>query len=137
MVDAERLARLLRRTTDDLARLRPWAGERSAALLADEVSLDHVKYRFVTAIEAVIDAAHHVAAAEGFRTPATNADAVRELARHEVLAADLADEVARAVGFRNVLVHRYADIGDEKVIEQLGHLDALEHFVQALSAKYL
>lgn len=137
MVDAERLARLLRRTTDDLARLRPWAGERSAALLADEVALDHVKYRFVTAIEAVIDAAQHVAATEGFRTPATNADAVRELARHEVLSPEFADAVARAVGFRNLLVHRYADIVDEKVIEQLGHLDALEHFVRALTARYL
>jgi uncharacterized protein YutE (UPF0331/DUF86 family) len=137
MVDAERLARLLRRITDDLARLRPWAAGRSAALLDDEVALDHVKYRFVTAIEAAIDAAHHVAATEGFRTPATNADAVRELARHEVLPPVLADEVARAVGFRNLLVHRYAEIVDTKVIEQLDHLDALEGFVQALTDRYL
>jgi uncharacterized protein YutE (UPF0331/DUF86 family) len=137
MVDAERLARLLRRITDDLARLRPWAAERSAALLVDEVALDHVKYRFVTAIEAVIDAAHHVAATEGFRTPATNADAVRELARHEVLPPVLADEVARAVGFRNLLVHRYAEIVDTKVIEQLDHLGALDRFVQSLTDRYL
>jgi uncharacterized protein YutE (UPF0331/DUF86 family) len=137
MVDAERLARLLRRTTDDLRRLRPWAAEPPELLLADEVRLDHVKYRFVTAIEAVIDAAHLVAATEGFRTPATNAEAVRELARHGVLAPEVADEVARAVGFRNLLVHRYAEIVDEKVVEQLDHLEALEGFVRALAERYL
>lgn len=137
MVDAERLARLLRRTTDDVQRLRPSAAASPRVLLADEIRLDHVKYRFVTAIEAVIDAAHHVAATEGFRTPATNADALRELARHGVLTPEVADEVARAVGFRNLLVHRYAEIVDDKVVEQLGHLDALEAFVRALTERYL
>jgi uncharacterized protein YutE (UPF0331/DUF86 family) len=118
MVDAERLARLLRRTTDDLVRLRRWAGVPRSALLEDEVTLDHVEYRFVTAIEAVIDAAHHVAATEGFGTPATNAEAVLELTGHQVLPRELAELVARAVGFRNLLVHRYADVVDAKVVEQ-------------------
>jgi uncharacterized protein YutE (UPF0331/DUF86 family) len=137
MVDPERLARLLRRVTDDLGRLEPWAAVPRAQLLDDEVALDHVKYRFVTAIEAAIDAAHHVAATEGFRTPATNAEAIRELARHGVLSAELAEEVARAVGFRNLLVHRYADIVDAKVIEQLAHLDALASFARTLTQRYL
>jgi uncharacterized protein YutE (UPF0331/DUF86 family) len=137
MVDAERLARLLRRTTDDLVRLQRWAGVPRSAVLDDEVTLDHVKYRFVTAIEAVIDAAHHVAATEGFQTPATNAEAVLELARHQVLPEELAEQVARAVGFRNLLLHRYADVVDAKVVEQLEHLDTLEGFVQALTDRYL
>jgi uncharacterized protein YutE (UPF0331/DUF86 family) len=137
MVDPERLARLLRRVTDDLGRLEPWAAVPRGQLLDDEVALDHVKYRFVTAIEAAIDAAHHVAATEGFRTPATNAEAIRELARHGVLSAELAEEVARAVGFRNLLVHRYADIVDAKVIEQLAHLDALASFARTLTQRYL
>jgi uncharacterized protein YutE (UPF0331/DUF86 family) len=137
MVDAERLARLLRRTTDDLVRLQRWAGVPRSAVLDDEVTLDHVKYRFVTAIEAVIDVAHHVAATEGFRTPATNAEAVLELARHQVLPGEVAERVARVVGFRNLLVHRYADVVDAKVVEQLEHLDTLEGFVQALTERYL
>lgn len=137
MVDAERLARLLRRVTDDVGRLRVRADTEPGALLGDEVVLDHVKYRFVTAIEAVIDAAHHVCATEGFSTPSTNADAVLALGRHGVLPDETAGEVARAVGFRNVLVHRYAEVVDEQVVEQLGHLPALSDFVRALSSRYL
>jgi uncharacterized protein YutE (UPF0331/DUF86 family) len=106
VVDAERLARLLRRITDDVGRLEVHADSDPRTLLTDEVVLDHVKYRFVTAIEAMIDAAHHVGATEGFSTPSTNADAMLVLGRHDVLSSQTAEEVARAVGFRNVLVHR-------------------------------
>ena len=137
MVDPERLARLLRSVSDDVGRLERHASAAPADVLGDDVRLDHVKYRFVTAIEAVVDTAHHVCATEGLRSPATNADAVRELAEHGVLPRDLADEVARAVGFRNVLVHRYAEVVDEHVVEQLGRLEALRQFVRAVSERYL
>jgi uncharacterized protein YutE (UPF0331/DUF86 family) len=137
VVDAERLARLLRRITDDVGRLEVHADSEPRTLLTDEVVLDHVKYRFVTAIEAMIDAAHHVCATEGFSTPSTNADAMLVLGRHDVLSNQTAEEVARAVGFRNVLVHRYAEVVDEQVVEQLGHLPALTDFVRALSSRYL
>lgn len=131
MVDAERLARLLRRVTDDLARLRQHA-DAPEHVLADEIVLDRVKYRFVTAIEGCIDAAQHVCAAEGFQTPATNADAMRELARHGWLPDDLAEDLARAVGFRNVLVHRYTEVDDRAVIDHLRQLDRLDAFVTTL-----
>lgn len=137
MVDPERLARLVRSISDDVRRLEPHAGASRDELLDDDVRLDHVKYRFITAIEAVVDTAHHICATEGLRGPATNADAVRALADHGVLASDLADEVARAVGFRNVLVHRYTEVIDEHVVDHLDRLDALRGFVRAVSTRYL
>ena len=137
MVDAERLARLLRRVTDDVARLSAYADADPDALLDDEIVLDHLKYRFVTAIEAMIDAAHHVCATERFATPETNADALLELGRRGILEAETARRTASAVGFRNVLVHRYAEVRDERVTEQLQHLDALSELVLALSSRYL
>jgi uncharacterized protein YutE (UPF0331/DUF86 family) len=133
VVDAERLARLLRRVTGDVGRLT--AVER--ADLGDEVVLDHVKYRFVTAIEAAIDAAQHVAATEGWSPPATNAEVMRELGRHEVLDGPVADEMARAVGFRNVLVHRYAEVDDDLVVQQLDQLGTLRSFVHQVTSHYL
>jgi len=40
-----------------------------------------------------------------------------------------AASVARAVGFRNVLVHQYADVDDERVVAQLARLDDLQGYV--------
>jgi uncharacterized protein YutE (UPF0331/DUF86 family) len=135
VVDAERLARLLRRATDDVGRLRAAAAR--SDLRHDEVQLDHVKYRFVTAIEAAIDAAQHVCATEGFEAPASNAEAMRRLGRGGILSDDVAEAMARAVGFRNVLVHRYADVDDTLVLAQLADLDVLQAFVTEVTARFL
>lgn len=133
MVDAERLHRLLRRVSDDLTVLRTYAGADVDGLLADPVRLGHVKYLFVTLLEGSIDAAQHVCAAEGFGAPATNADAVRLLARHGLLAADLAATMAAAVRFRNVLVHGYTEVDDRRVVGYLQRLDDVQAYVQAMS----
>ncbi len=42
--------------------------------------------------------------------------------------------VARAAGFRNLLVHRYQAIDDDAVVGFLDHLDQLEQFVGGVSA---
>lgn len=132
MVDAERLHRILRRVSDDLASLRTYAAE-PEAVRADPARLGHTKYLFVTAIEGCINAAQHVCASEGYGPPASNADAVRLLGRHGDLSASLAGDVAEAVGFRNVLVHGYVDVDDDRVVANLDRLDDLQEFVAQLT----
>jgi uncharacterized protein YutE (UPF0331/DUF86 family) len=132
VVDPERLHRILRRITDDLAVLDEYARD-AEGTRKDPARLGHTKYLFVTAIEGCVDAAQHVCASEGFGPPANNADAVRLLARHHLLEDDQAESVARAVGFRNVLVHGYAAVDDDIVVDALGRLDDLRRYVQGLS----
>ncbi len=129
MVDPVRLARLLQRLGEQLAILRTRAAEDRDALRADEARLSGTKYRFVTAIEAVLDIAHHLLASELWGPPEDSAGAVRLMARHGVLNADLAERLAQATGFRNVLVHGYAEVDDERVIAHLDQLDDLADFV--------
>lgn len=137
MVDAERLVAVLGRVTSRLAVLTGYAAtarDDAAGLLADEVRLGHLKYTFQTAIEACIDAAQHVVAARGLGSPASNAEAFRLLARAELLPDDLAATLAGAVGFRNVLVHGYAEVDDRLVLENLSKLPALRAFVTAMTS---
>ena len=77
--------------------------------------------------------AQHLCASEGWGPPASNADAMHVLARQGVLGADLAEVLARAVGFRNVLVHGYAEVDDDLVVAQLDRVDRLEGFVAAVA----
>lgn len=133
MVDVERLARLLTRIRQDLASLRRYRAVDRDELRRDEVRMGHVKYLFVTLIEGCIDAAHHVCASEGFGPPDTNADAMLVLARNDLLTEDLAETIADGVRFRNVLVHLYAEVDDERVVGHLDQLDEVERFVAALT----
>jgi uncharacterized protein YutE (UPF0331/DUF86 family) len=133
VVDPERLHRLLRRVTDDLAVLRGYAEVDAGELAADPVRLGHIKYLFVTMLEGCLDAAHHVAAAEGYGPADTNAAAMLLLGRHRVLPDELAAAMAQAVRFRNVLVHGYATVDDRRVVAYLEHLGEIEEFTGCLS----
>jgi uncharacterized protein YutE (UPF0331/DUF86 family) len=130
VVDGRRVVRLLQRIGRDLERLRERARLDRSALREDFDRLSAVKYLFVTAIEGCIDVAQHLCASERWTRPETNADAVRELGRRGVVAQEVADLVARAVGFRNVLVHGYAEVDDALVLAQLDRVDALTRYVE-------
>lgn len=133
MVDAERLVSLLGRVSSRLQVLDEYADADADSLLEDEVRLGHLKYTFQTAIEACIDAAHHVIADRGLGVPDTNAAAFRSLASAGILDRDLGRRLAGAVGFRNVLVHGYAEVDDQLVVEHLADLEALRGYVSAMT----
>lgn len=134
MVDPVRLARLLQRTGEQLSRLEGWAGDDRAALRRDEIRLAAVKYAFVTVLEGVLDVAHHLLASELWGPAESGADAVRLLGRHGVLDAATASGLARAVGFRNLLVHGYAEVDDDRVVAALDRADELRSFLEQVRA---
>jgi len=133
VVDEDRVLRLLRSVTDDVAVLR---GESQAGedRREDPIWLRGVKYTFVTAIEACVDVAQHICATEGWGPPADNGDAVRLLGDHGVCTPELARSIRRAVGFRNVLVHDYIKVNDDIVIDRLKALGDLDDFVSQVAA---
>ncbi len=133
MVDERRIRRLLQRISDDLAYLRARAASDRGAIRNDPDKLAALKYVFVTAIEGCLDVAQHLCASEGWGPPSTNADALRLLGRHGVLESGLSESLARAVGFRNILVHGYAEVDDDRVVDQLDRIGDLERFVAEVS----
>jgi uncharacterized protein YutE (UPF0331/DUF86 family) len=78
--------------------------------------------------------AHHLIAAQRLRRPTTFADAFAVLADAGLLDSEVADEAARMAGFRNVLVHQYAEVDDARVAALLHTgLDDLDVLRQALA----
>lgn len=133
MVDPDRLHRVLQRVRADLARLAVYR-ERNDDWLADDEAVGNVSYRFVTAIEGAVDAAHHVCASEDLGAPDSNAQAFELLARAGLLDSDLADRLGDASRFRNVLVHGYARVELDRVAASLDRLDDLGEFCDAMDA---
>lgn len=133
MVDADRLRRLLRGIEADVRFLDGYVDRPHDELLTDGATLRGIKYAFITAIEGCARVAHHVAAAEGWPPAETNADAVRQLGREGVIPPDLATRIAVVVGFRNLLVHQYGDIDDERVLGHLTRLSDLRTFATVVA----
>lgn len=80
-----------------------------------------------------IDLAVSASVRLGLGSPPTYADAFRALASAGVLDRDLAERLARAAGFRNLIVHAYADLDLRRVhaIAATGPED-LQAFLAAL-----
>lgn len=133
MVDPVRVRRLLQTLTRSLVTLDR-ESRASDERRSDPMWLAGIEFTFVNAIEACIDIAQHVSSSEGWGPPHTNAESMRVLARHDVLPADVAGEMAAAVGFRNVLVHQYADVDHDVTLARLADHDVLHRYAEFVAA---
>ncbi|HEY9415900.1 MAG TPA: DUF86 domain-containing protein [Pseudonocardia sp.] len=79
--------------------LRPLSAETDAVVL-----------HLWQAIQVVIDLAVSSCVRLGLGSPPTYADAFRSLATAGVIDAELGERLGRAAGFRNLIVHAYADL---------------------------
>jgi uncharacterized protein YutE (UPF0331/DUF86 family) len=135
MVDPLRLRALLERLTSETADLRRLAHYDSATLLADRDKLKSVKYGFVVAIEVCIDIGNHVIASGGYRTPQNYGDVFTVLAEHGHMSRDDVPTLIAMAGFRNLLVHGYANVDDRRVVEILHErLDDFDRFRENMAA---
>lgn len=106
------------------------------AYRSDREQRDVVEREFETAIEACIDIGELLLRGVGTDVPETNAGVFRELGRRDVIDRDLADRMATAAGFRNVLSHQYGDeINDRDVYNFLRtELPLFQSYLEAVRA---
>lgn len=118
-----------------LGLLRGYAALPRQAFLADQTVLAAAKYQLIVAIEAAQAICNHLAARVARRAPSSYADCYRILGESGVLPPDLAARLADMAKFRNVLIHRYASVDDNRVHEIINRdLGDLEEFLAAVHA---
>ena len=85
------------------------------------------------ATQAALDVAAHIVSDDNLGEPQTNRDLFDLLARHGWIDTDLAPKLQAMAGFRNVVVHGYAEV-DLGVVEDVvrNRLDDLLAFVRAI-----
>ncbi len=88
------------------------------------------------AAEALFDTGSHILSGE-FRECVDDeyGHVAPRLAVRDVISSTTADRLRSLAGFRNILVHDYADVDLEKVVAALGRLDDTEAFVADVQAR--
>lgn len=79
--------------------------------------LGAAKYELIVAIEAAISICNHINAKIGGKTPETYADCFLLLVHNKIIRQDLGDRLADMARFRNLLVHVYSKVDDERVYQ--------------------
>lgn len=87
--------------------------------LTDPDLIDSAKYRLITAIEAAISICNHIIARKFKRVPESYSDCFTILHECDVISAELAERLGNMARFRNMLVHIYWEIDDEKIFDIL------------------
>ena len=134
MTDAELVAKKLALIETSLRELRTLS--RPDALATDVREERFVEHTLLIAIQAALDAASHIVAAERLGEPGTYRELFSLLQRGGFIHAELAAELEKMAGFRNVLVHGYDDVELSIVRDILeNRLSDLERFVDLIRGR--
>lgn len=106
-------------------------------LRADFAVMGGVQHYLLRAVETVLDLGSHVISSERYEPPGSYADVFRVLRDEGLLDEELAERLMAMARFRNLLVHAYADVDEERVLRILhGSLSDLDRFVELLGERF-
>ena len=114
-IDRELLAERTAVVVGHLDRVAARLPGRPEDLLARDSATDTVVLHLWQAVQVTIDLAMSVCVRLGLGTPTTYAEAFRLLAAHGLLEGPPAERLARAAGFRNLVVHGYGRLDLRRV----------------------
>lgn len=131
MTDRALIDKRLARIETCVAELRREA--RLEALADDIREQRFVEHTLQVAIQSALDVASHLVSDRRLGEPRTNGELFDLLPRDGWIAPELAGDLRRMAGFRNVLVHGYDDV-DLRVVQDVvaNHLDDLLTFADAV-----
>jgi len=79
------------------------------------------KYSLLEIIEACIDIANYIISVKGFRRAEEYSEMFKVLEEEGMLGKKLANKLEDMARFRNLLVHRYGEIDNKRVLEIIRH----------------
>jgi len=87
------------------------------------------------ALEAVLDIGRHIIAKQGLGAPSDYRSILLALGQHNILPQAFVKKVQGMAGYRNRLVHGYADVSPQEVYELLDrHLKDFDEFSERILA---
>lgn len=90
---------------------------REKEFFKDERNIYTLRYLLLECIEAVAGICNHLLAKVGKRAPSSYADCFEGIAELNIISERLKSSLIKMARFRNLLVHRYWEIDDKKVLK--------------------
>ena len=91
-----------------------------------------LRYGLFESIQIVIDIACHLVAKYNLGNPQNYRECITLLKKYNYIAKDVAQNLEKMIGLRNLLVHEYADINMEELKNLLHQLNDFKKFIQEI-----
>jgi len=132
-INIERIKQLVGEIKEALHILREYVPKGKEEILKNPTILGSAKYYLIVAIQGCIDICNHLVAKKGGRSPEDYADCFKLMADLGILEKDLSGRLAQMAKFRNLLIHLYWRVDDERVYKILTEsLDDIDQFLVAV-----
>lgn len=119
MIDKDLIYRKLSRLKMYLARLAPMVEKTFSEYLSNFMYKDSTERQIQLIVECASDINSHVVVESGQRPPEDYTSSFIRAAEVGLITRELAERIKGSGGMRNILVHEYMDIDDEKVYKTL------------------
>ena len=94
-----------------------------------------LRYGLFESIQIVIDIACKISSYYNLGNPKTYKECIELLMKHQYISEQLSKKLVSMVGLRNLLIHEYVAIDDEKLYRFLKFLEDFTSFGKEISAK--
>ncbi|RRJ33100.1 type VII toxin-antitoxin system HepT family RNase toxin [Halocatena pleomorpha] len=134
MVDEEIVVTKLRHINEYTNDLREMQGLPKKEYKSDVIIQRAVERTCMNLVQACIDIAKHIRAAEDLSQSGTSKQNIEALGNAGIISRETQKRLAEAVGFRNILAHRYGDV-DHDIVYDVLHNDLrwFEQYQQELA----
>jgi len=134
-INTERIKQFAGEIKESLNVLRGYIPKGKEQILKDSTLLGSIKYNLIVAIQGCIDICNHIVAKKGGRAPQDYGDCFKLMAELGILENNFSDRLVQMAKFRNLLIHLYWEIDNERVYQILNkNLDDIEQFLNAVGS---
>lgn len=119
MVDGEVLADKLRYSNQYIEDLKEMRGMAKREYVDDMVTQRAVERTLMNLIQVCIDLARHIRSTQDLSPTGTAKEEIQALGEAGIISTETREKMEEAVGFRNILAHRYGEVDHEIVYDVL------------------
>lgn len=114
--------------------LKDYGRRDDKSFLENEEAIRAARYSLIVLIEAATNIANHLCSRLLSKVPATYADTFLSLGEEEILDIKLSRNLAQMARFRNLLVHGYGEVDDQRMLKIIREdLTDVEGFLQQVA----
>jgi uncharacterized protein YutE (UPF0331/DUF86 family) len=132
MIDRDKVTAYISEIKVSLDNLKNYATLDRQGFLSSPVSIRDTKYCFIIAGQAAIDLCYHLTAKLLKKAPSDYGNCFELLDETGKFNEETLRCMANMAKFRNLLVHHYIKVDDERVYDKLNEIDCFERFIQEL-----
>lgn len=132
-INLENLKKRISEIRENTEKIKKYSSIPDSEFWKDERNLLAIKHLLLQSIEASGSICSHVSAKKFFKSPSSFPECFKILYNSNVINEELSERLGKMARFRNILVHRYWEIEDKKILEYArNNLEDFDRFLESI-----